>query len=176
MTTKIIAFDIDSVLAEIMEPWLSRYNKDYDDTLTQEKITNWEIHSFCKPKCSHRIYDYLTPDLYDETKPIPGALQAVHNARRLGRVIFVTSAAYTPGRKFAWLKDNGFFPKEHDYVECRDKSLIKADVMIDDYETNLASFPRGILFDQPWNQHSKLFRICNFDGFEGVLKERLGML
>lgn len=171
MTIKIIAFDIDSVLAEIMEPWLDRYNKDYGDNLTQDKIINWEINVFCKPECGHHIFDYLTPDLYDITKPIPGAIEAVRFAKTRGRVIFVTSAAYSPGRKFAWLQDHGFFPKEHDYVECRDKSLIKADIMIDDYEINLAGFEQGILFDQPWNRHATCFRMKGFDFFEPILKE-----
>lgn len=171
MTTRVIAFDVDGVLADCHTPWLERYNRDYDDNLTLDKITKWDIHSFCKPECNHRIYDYLTPNLYDETKPIPGAIEAVRFARTRGRVIFVTSAAYTPGRKFTWLDDHGFSPREHDYVECRDKNLIKADIMIDDYEVNLIGVENPILFDQPWNRHSKLFRIKGFGFFEPILKE-----
>ena len=167
-----ILFDIDSVLADIMVPWLEQYNRDYDDDLTKDKILSWDIHQFVKPECGRNIYKYLTPGMYDVTPVIPGAVSSVELARRYGRVIFATSAHFVPGRKLTWLNDNGFFVRDKDYVECLDKGLIRADILIDDYELNLVEFPKGILFDQPWNRHSKLRRTVGFDNFRELLEEK----
>ena len=169
---KIIAFDVDSVLAEIMVPWLKGYNRDYGDNLTVDQITGWEMTRYVKPECGSKIYGYLTPELYDDTPVIPGAVSAVEMARRYGRVIFVTSAQHTPGRKFFWLNQHGFYVNIKDYVECMDKGLIRADVLVDDYEVNLVEFPKGILFDQPWNRHSNLRRTVGFDNFRELLETK----
>ena len=154
----IIAIDIDSTIAELDRVWLGRYNQDYHDSLTHFQITKWAIHEFTKPECGTKIYDYLKDrTLYDDIEPYPGALEAVNYFKSHGhRVIFVTS---TPpegaGCKLFWLRKHGFLPEGNtapDYYECHDKSLIRADLLIDDGFHNISGFPgRTILFDQPWN-------------------------
>lgn len=167
-----IAIDVDGTVADLHTPWLARYNRDFDDTLTIDKITDWALGAFVKPECGTGIFEYLhDPSIYDDVKPIPGALNAVLRLRNMGhRVIFVTSCnKHMSGRKFQWLADNGFIDTMYgtiskDYVEAHDKSLIRADVLIDDYAGNFAGF-RGdnVLFLQPWNKrHADMF-ILRFD-------------
>lgn len=155
----IIAFDVDDVLADLVPTWLERYNKDYDDNLSPEDITDWDITQFVKTDCGKKIYDYLTPDLYDDIKAIPGALLAVQSARKVGHVIFCTSClGRHAGRKFKWLNDHGFEVKQEDYIECANKGLIKADVLIDDRPKNLIDFQGQykILMTQYWNWEEPL--------------------
>lgn len=160
----IVACDIDGVLADIHQIWLDRYNVDYSDHLTVDRITEWDMSRFVKPECGKKIYDYLDdPSLYDEMPPIEGALEGVLELRRAGhRVVFVTSSVNgASGRKLRWLQDWGFFEtrrkSEPDYVECTDKSLIRADVLIDDYHGNLAVFHgERIQFLQPWNANKSV--------------------
>lgn len=155
----IIAFDIDDVLADLVPAWLAKYNADYQDTLKRQDITAWDITQFVKPACGTKIYDYLSEDLYDNVQPLPGALDAVRLARKCGKVIFVTSCHPSHmGRKFRWLNNHGFNVTKEEYVECSDKSLILADIMIDDNPVNLEGFhgKEKILYDQPWNRDSSL--------------------
>ena len=166
----IIAFDVDDVLASLVPVWLEAYNKDYNDNLTFDQITAWDITQFVKPECGKKIYDYLEASLYDKVQPLTNSFCAVQKAREIGRVIFVTSCIPSHmGRKFCWLNDHGFDVGRDDYFECSDKSLIFADALIDDNPENLEVF-RGqykVLVDKPWNEKCKEFiRIDTFADME----------
>ncbi len=155
----IIAIDIDSTLADLTTEWLRCYNQDYGDHLSTGDLKAWSIHTIVKPECGEKIYDYLKDrTFYEPVQPYPGTLEVVRWLRERGhRVIFVTS---TPpegaGCKLFWLRKHGFLPEGHvapDYYECYDKSLIRADLLIDDGYHNVEKFPgSSILFTQPWNE------------------------
>ena len=157
-----IACDVDGTIADLHTSWLNLYNADYNDTLTPEDIHAWNMANCVKPECGNKIFDYLNcPSLYDNVLPIEGALGAVTALREAGhRVVFVTSSnAAQAGRKLTWLIDNGFLPNAHtfpDYIVANDKSLIRADMIIDDGVHNLRQFQvkhshYRILFTQPHN-------------------------
>jgi 5'-nucleotidase len=155
---KIIACDVDGVLADIHTVWYARYNKDYNDTLKPRDVTEWEVDKFVKPECGLKIYDYLKdPTLYNEVLPYPGALDFINKLKKLGRVVYATSSPIESyGRKFLWLKEHGFIKSQSDYFEARDKSLVRAYILIDDYQENLRHFIGiKILFGQPWNSSEK---------------------
>jgi 5'-nucleotidase len=156
-----IAIDVDGVCADLHTPWLAAYNDDYDDCMTPEDITSWNMHEHVKLNCGRNIYKYLKAELYDKVKPVEGALQAVNALREAGyRVIFVTSTnVHHGGRKLKWLSDHGFLnlangSTSKDYCEAQDKTLIRADVLIDDCLDNLTGFKgQRILFSHPHNRY-----------------------
>lgn len=161
--TLTIKVDVDGVLADLHPEWLSKYNKEYGDTLASWDIKEWSIHNFVKPECGKNVYKYLNdPDLYDNVEPVPNARYAVGWMRDLGfRVVFVTAGIFPA--KINWLDKHGFlvhprYPydprpeNDMDVVFAADKSLIKGDVEIDDYWENFSSGKVHILMDQPWNR------------------------
>ena len=174
----IILCDVDSVVAELMTPWLARYNEDYDDNLTADNILAWSTHEFVKPECGKKIYDYLNdPDLYVNCPPIEGALDGVNTLKQKGhRVVFVTAAtAEGMGAKLKWLCSHGFLDMGGknecpDFIAAKDKGLLRGDVMIDDGVHNLDSayVKYCILFDQPWNQEN--LEYARAIGWAGVLE------
>lgn len=170
------AVDVDGVAADLLPRWIELYNQGYDDDLTCAEITAWETHKFVKPECGIRIYHYLDrSDLYDGVLPIEGALDGVRELRDMGRVVFVTSCTGSAmaKAKIDWMFRHGFLdePKKlgmADVVITSDKSLVRADLMIDDYGKNLFDFGgMGILYDAPYNQHVKGFPRA--EGWEDVL-------
>lgn len=152
---KIIALDIDDVVLNLMPQWIKRYNLDYNDKLSTKDITDWSTHLFVKPECGKKIYDYIRkPEVFLESKPIEGALDGVKWLREKGfRVIFVT-ASNINGSKETWLKKNGFWETENDFYQAYDKSLIRANALLDDKIDNVVNFKHGqsYLFTQPWNK------------------------
>ena len=75
---QIIAMDVDSVVADLGTAWLNRYNRDYNDNMTNENILSWDTHKYVKPECGKKIYEYIEdPSLYDEVLPICGSLWAM---------------------------------------------------------------------------------------------------
>jgi 5'(3')-deoxyribonucleotidase len=158
----IVFVDVDDVCADLMPTWLSRYNKDYDDNLTRESMTEWSLLKRVKPECGEKIYDYLEdPTLYDDVLPIGGAFSGVECLRQRGyRVVFATSATNgAAGSKLRWLIRYGFLqenPKRTypDYVEGYDKGLLLGDVLIDDGPHNVQKFQGySILMRRPHNQN-----------------------
>jgi 5'(3')-deoxyribonucleotidase len=171
--------DVDDVSAKLAPVWLGLYNKDYDDNLTENDITDWNIHNFVKPECGLHIYDYLRdPHIYDNVKPTPGALEGTNALREMGfRVLFATSCPVeVAGRKFIWLRDWGFIKKERDYIEIRDKSLLRGDFMIDDNYDNVHGFVGcGFLMEAPWNiKYEWAYRADNWEDVINKLKEYTG--
>jgi len=151
-----IALDVDGVLARLHDEWLRRYNRDWDDNLQVEQITEWEIHKLVKPECGTHIYKYLDDTtIYDHVLPEKDAQEVVQRLRADGHrvVLATTSTPKSMGRKYAWAKHYGLVESTKDYIEVGDKGLLRADVLLDDYIGNLEAFKGwSVIYNQPWNK------------------------
>lgn len=159
-----IAVDVDQTIADLHTEWLRMYNKEYNDNKKVEDIKEWNIVNLVKPECGIKMLDYLKhPKLYDNIKPIEGSLEAINRIRELGhRILFVSTCVVGGGdSKLAWLLNNGFVVQDKkegsadtvkDWIAAADKSLIKADILIDDKPSHITTFPgAGILFNSSHN-------------------------
>ena len=157
MKNKSILVDVDDVVANLVEEWLSVYNNLSGDNLTSDAITDWDISKFVKPNWKSKIYEILeSHDLYNGVATVKGALDGV---KRLVagdyRVVYVTAPVMkTAGSKYFWLQKNGFPVVQDNYVEAKDKSLIRGDFIIDDGIHNIENTlaPVALLFTRPWNK------------------------
>ncbi len=179
----IIAVDVDDTVADLLTPWLRRYNERFPDEAvykTPEDVGSWNLVDAMPEHHRDPFWAMLDPSIYnrDEVQPIPGALEAVQRLRTMGRVVFVTSCVgftASVNAKFHWLVRHGFLPdaKRHggqqDFVPMIDKSLIKANFLIDDGPHNIQRFQgglredgrAGILIEHPhnWSQRSGMFTV-----------------
>lgn len=175
----IIAVDVDGVVADLHTEWLRRYNRDYQDHLRTEDISRWDMDTVVKAECGKRIYDYLSqPDLYDHVAPIDGAWLGVQYLRGAGhRVVFATSCVQgMTDPKWRWLQRHSFLgegrAQSGDLIVVHDKSLIRADMLIDDYPKNLEGF-KGLrlLFDAPYNRRSNLPRVQGWHQLQDAMRD-----
>jgi 5'-nucleotidase len=154
-----IAVDVDEVCAQLLREWIMRYNARYEDTLTLDQVTEWDVSKCVKAECGMKVFDILhDPNLYDYIPPYPDAVKAINFARDRGhRVVFVTSCPKgSMDQKLTWLEKWGFLPSDvrtqRDFIAAHDKSLIQADVLIDDAMHNVDAWPRvAILINRPHN-------------------------
>lgn len=175
MKRKVIAIDVDGVLADLHAEWLRRYNEDSGDRLIPIRISDWDITKFVKSGWEKRILEYLEdPSLYDYVLPINCSLLSVDKIRSRYKIIFATSVTKgCVGRKERWLRDNGFLIAADEYVEITDKTYLPADYLIDDYHVNIQSFYGtrgngcGVSFLRPWNR--KYYWPISIDGWEQFL-------
>lgn len=169
--TKTIAIDVDGVCAALHVPWLNRYNKEFNDNLKVSDIVHWNMHDFVKPECGKQIYKYIEdPTIYDETPPVLGSVECMtelKSERKDLRFIYVTNSTLgAAGRKYYWLKQYGFLDSQDDYVEAKDKSLIKADALLDDYQENLKMFIGvKLLFNSTWNKEFGHYDMCRVNNW-----------
>jgi 5'-nucleotidase len=170
----VIAIDVDGVVFDLVSEVLRRYNKDWDDHLAVSDITQWDVSKFAKPECGVKIYEYFEmPDAYEQALPVQNAYHGLLEIAKDGhRIVFVTTAAPgTAGVKQHILSDYGYLKDRKNYVECADKSLIKADVLVDDGIHNLRHFSgERVIFDQPWNRHESIGGAWRAKDWEDVVK------
>lgn len=158
----IIAVDVDQVVANLNKEVFRLYNAEWNDNLSEDNITTWDWVDHVKPECGDHIHDYLKlPDLYDNVQPVDKALWGVNYLRDLGfRVVFASSCFIGMEKyKLEWLVNHGFLkllPNAYtckDWIPIADKSLIRADAIIDDRPLYIKTFKgMAIVFDRPYNQ------------------------
>lgn len=162
----IVACDVDGVIAALHVEWLRRYNAEFNDRLTPDDLTTWNVHEHVKPECGTAVYRYLTePDLYDAVLPVPGAQDGVAALRRLGHdVTFVTACTYgMVDQKARWLVRHSFCQDRngrglpHDLIVANRKDVIAADLLIEDNAATVRAWVeqtgrRAVLLDRPYNR------------------------
>lgn len=165
----IILCDVDGVVADLQTEWLKRYNSLMSTKFTPEDVEDWDFSGL---DLDHRVLLGILwdKDLYEKVGVIEGALGGVRELRNMGhRVVFATSSTdVSAGQKMRWLRTHGFVSGERmgafrDIVIAHDKSLLKGDVMVDDYHMNLLTFHgMRLLFDAPHNRYIKGFKRVNW--------------
>jgi 5'(3')-deoxyribonucleotidase len=108
---------------------------------------------------------------------MPGAQQVLEDLSARFEIFIATQAMSVPnslGPKYRWLQRHfPFIPPRH-YVFCGDKSILRADYLIDDQPRNLNLFEgQGLLFTAPHNLTATGFiRVNDWDQvaayFDGV--------
>ena len=161
MKTCTVAVDVDEVVANLLGEWLRRYNREYGDCLVPEDIRGWDFRAQLKGHARMAgIHGFLyDKDLYEHVLPMPGAKEAIGLLRHTGaRVVFVTSCVEgTADAKLSWLRRWGFLDytaaPDHNFIAAADKSLVRADYLLDDRIENAEGFAgQGILIDHPHNR------------------------
>lgn len=169
----IILVDVDSVVCDIMTPWLFSYNHIYHDNLTKEKITEWDMTKFVKPECGRKIYKLLG-GLYELALPIEGSREGVQKLRDMGHTVYFVTASREPEQP-KWLASYDFITytngQYREHIVSPDKNMIKGDAIIDDNVDTLKNYSGvPIVFDQPWNQnYSTAFRMNYWGKVEAIL-------
>jgi 5'(3')-deoxyribonucleotidase len=153
---KRICVDMDEVIADAVAEHLLRYNRDYRGSITKEDLRGkwiWDV----VPAHSHsRLDEYLrSDDFFDVLDVMPDAQRVLAELQRHYEVFIATAAMEVPtsfNAKYRWLGRHFPFIEPTHIVYCGDKSILRADYLIDDNPRQLARFVgTGILYDAPHN-------------------------
>jgi 5'-nucleotidase len=153
---KRICVDMDEVMADAVAEHLLRYNRDHNSNLTKEDLRGkrfWQV----VPAPHHAILDeYLrTEDFFADLDVMPDAPRVLAEMQQHYEIFIASAAMEVPtsfNAKYAWLERHfPFIPHTH-IVFCGDKSILRADYLIDDNPRQLQLFSgTGILYDAPHN-------------------------
>jgi 5'(3')-deoxyribonucleotidase len=180
---KIIAVDMDEVIADALGEHLTRYNRDFanDHTapLTLDDLCGrrlWQV----VPAERHALIDnYLRDaDFFRVLRVMPHAQRVLERLQSRYEVFIASAAMEVPtsfAAKYDWLAEHfPFIPISH-IVFCGDKSILRADYLIDDNprqlrlfqnsqdsgiqdSRNRGTFREGILYTSPANLHITGYR------------------
>lgn len=146
-----IAVDMDGVLANVTEHFLDYDEKDFGRRQTWDDIAGkTELSVF------PNLRKYLYRDGFFRTAPVmPGSQDVLHELNKKYEVFIVSAATEFPQsltEKQSWLNEHFPFIQWQQMVFCGWKTIISADIMIDDHFRNLDAFPnKTFLFSQSHN-------------------------
>jgi 5'(3')-deoxyribonucleotidase len=146
-----IAVDMDGVLADISEQFFLYDEKDFGKRRTLEEVIGKpELSSFPRSK------DYVLTKGFFRYVPVMAESPKVLFELNKRYEIFIVSAAtefpQSLAEKHEWLNEHFPFISWQQMVFCGSKTIVEADIMIDDHFKNLDPFKgHTILFSQPHN-------------------------
>jgi 5'(3')-deoxyribonucleotidase len=151
-----ICVDMDEVMADTLSEHLRRYNNYFDESITPEDLTGKGLWEYAPEDRRKQLRDFLdAEDFFEDLPLIEGAQQVLHSLSERFEIFIATQAMTVPnslGPKYRWLQRHFPFIPPTQYVFCGNKSILRADYLIDDLPRNLDRFQgTGLLYTAPHN-------------------------
>ena len=151
-----IAVDIDEVLADALGELIRRYNQEFSEDLTVERMWGHWLYEMLPPGRQDRVMTYLQQDdFFEDLAVMPDSQRVLERLAQHHEVFIATAAMEFPrsfGPKYRWLQRHFPFLSPSRYVFCGNKSILKADYLIDDMPRHLEHFAgKGLLFTAAHN-------------------------
>lgn len=160
---KRIAVDMDEVIADAVAEHLLRYNRDHDGRITKADLEGKRIWDVVSTERHAALDGYLqAEDFFAVLEVMPEAQRVLLALQQKYEVFIATAAMEVPASfaaKFRWLERHFPFISPSHIVFCGDKSILKADYLIDDNPRQLRRFTgEGILYSAHHNVGVQGFR------------------
>ena len=172
--------DVDDVLRSLVPHMVEIYNKEFNENMTHDDVRVYYVNqSF--PKVKERYGDvpywfFQTHghELFLESEPVKGAVEAVNKLRDYGTVEIVTKQRSTENKvdTLKWLDKVGVTYDSVSFVTH--KSIVCCDYFIDDFHENFigcgSEGATGILINAPYNMDIDLSVLKPYTGFYRILR------
>ena len=141
---KRIAVDMDEVIADTVAEHLTRYNRDYNGNITKADLRGKWIWDVVAIDRHPRLEEYLrSDDFFDVLDVIPDAQRVLLRLQQQFEVFIASAAMEVPtsfNAKYRWLERHFPTIPATNIVFCGDKSILRADYLIDDNPRQLRRF------------------------------------
>ncbi|MGA2570818.1 MAG: 5'-3'-deoxyribonucleotidase [Terracidiphilus sp.] len=163
-----ICVDMDEVMADTLSEHIRRYNQTFDEDVTPDDLAGkglWEVAPQDRQTQLRAFLD--AEDFFEDLPLMPDAQDVLRDLSAHFEIYIATQAMAVPnslGPKYRWLQRHfPFIPPSH-YVFCGNKSILRADYLIDDQPKNLLRFQgQGLLYTAPHNLTATSFvRVNNW--------------
>jgi 5'(3')-deoxyribonucleotidase len=162
-----ILMDLDGIAADLLRPWLRFYNAAWDDNLTIDDITDFEVRNLVKPEAKTDTFAYFSyPGVFRQLPLIPGAKHAVHVLNEKHNLLFCSSPpnALAAAEKYDWVEEKFGIGKKQ-VILCSAKEHVRADVLIDDKPSTAVNYRQAwpnskvISIKYPYNQNEHAYQL-----------------
>ena len=155
----IIVCDIDNILNNLAERTIEVYNSSTKKNIQLSDIISYNFYDCLSKEDADGIVSlFKNKSLWDSLKPLEGSQNGLKQLMKKGHRVYLATATDPINFewKVAWLQQYLPFISEDNVIRIMDKSLLKADILIDDCLDNLInSFTERVVLDYPWN-HNEL--------------------
>lgn len=177
----IICVDMDSVLNDLMPKTLSLYNSRTGKNIQISDLVTYDFYEcLLREDADGIIESFKEKRLWDSLTPLSGSQKTLKTLTNQGYHIIVATA--TDPCNFEWkcqwmAKYFPFIPTDN-IIRITNKSLIKCDIMLDDYLDNLTSnMCHRVCFDYPWNRDKNadfvydIIRVKGWNDIANIIKD-----
>jgi 5'(3')-deoxyribonucleotidase len=153
---KRIAIDMDEVIADTLEKFLTVCNNEIGLCLSKSDLTGRNLWEVVGKEHYPALKGFVTgQDFFADLEVMPDSQEVIRGLTERYEVFISSAAMEVPTSftaKFEWLKAHfSFIPPSH-IVFCGDKSILNADYLIDDNARHFERFcGEGILYTAPHN-------------------------
>ncbi len=161
-----ILIDMDEVMSDAIQRFLDWYERDFGIKYTKEQLHGTKLQYIVPEEHRTVVKQYPHQQGFFKDLPLIEKSQEVIEELNEKYEVYVASAAmefkHSFFDKFEWLDEHfPFIPWKH-RIFCGDKSILNADVLIDDHDFNLSVFPgRSIMFTASHNVHETKYERLN---------------
>ncbi len=166
---------MDDVLADTVGKFINIYCREIDPAAVPSQFREKSFHEILEEPVYRRLFEYVyEPGFFADIEVMEGARE-ITEALAQKYDLFVTSAAMEFRTSFVdkydWLDRHFPHIPWKNRVFCGDKSILRADIIIDDMPYNLKAFSGdGLLFDAPHNRDDTEYRrVHSWQEIAGIL-------
>ena len=166
MTKYRFAVDMDEVIADSQSRFYIWYERDFGEKFPIEKLAGKKPSEVVPEDRAKTVLNYPHQKGFFEDLPVIEESQEILAKLAEKHEVFITTAAmefkYSFLEKYDWLDKHFPFIHWKNRVFLGDKSVIKANYMIDDNAFNLETFAgEGLLFTALHNMNEQNYRRVN---------------
>ncbi len=153
---KRIAIDMDDVIADATQKFCDMYKAEFGTTIEKHDLIGKEFVEVIAPEHQARVHEYARQKgFFSDLLVIPHSQEVMLKLSQKYEIYIASAATEYPNslkEKHDWLKEHFPFISWLNIVFCGDKSILKADYLIDDRLKNLKVFDgKAIVFTAPHN-------------------------
>ena len=153
-------------MADAVAEHLVRYNREFDERITVDQLHGKWLWDIVGIERHAALEQYVrSADFFAVLNVMPHAQRVLRELQNHYEIFIATAAMEVPTSfvaKYNWLAEHFPFIRPSHIVFCGDKSILKADYLIDDNPRQLRRFTgEGILFTSHHNVEVTGFRRVN---------------
>lgn len=153
-----ILVDLDNVMVDLNTIWVKYLNEMYGTDVKPDDITAWDMQKFFPTLTRSQIFKpFKNVKMWEEIEPIEGAQYYMQKLIDEGHQVYVCTSTFYPYIDMKYRKViRRLFPfiDWKNVIVTSNKSLINADVLIDDAPQNFGNwYEVSILFTAPHNKN-----------------------
>ncbi|MGM5481768.1 MAG: 5' nucleotidase, NT5C type [Nanobdellota archaeon] len=169
-----IAVDVDEVLANFLEQFLSFQEEHYGRRLAPKDCSSYyfrELFNISEEDEIKQIYEFYETQYFQDIKPLPDSQESLKKLKEQGHKLFIITARqnrvaketrqwldrYFPDMfEDVFITNEAGFKEEHHEKKVDVCKRINANVIVEDSLPNaidvLKADMKAVLMDKPWNQ------------------------
>jgi 5'-nucleotidase len=153
---KRIAIDMDDVMADTTQKFCDLYRAEHHISIAKHDFLGREFFDAVKLAHQPLVHEYpFRKGFFRDIPLIPHCQEVMRKLAKKYEIFVASAATEFPNSfhdKYEWLQEHFSFISWHNIVFCGDKSILKADYLIDDRLKNLKGFDgKSIVFTAPHN-------------------------